>query len=281
MRILTITLFILVPLLLGSCVFFGADRIGGKIICDVSDEDVETCSADYRFNDVYQSTELIDITKDFVRELNGVGTVLQAGDTYGITYLGNLVECVESSRASKLSISTALVGEAKEKRSDAYKMSPGEFGKFEDIRRLGPRFAEIKAVKVWFGEIYKAEIDEDDLTRLLDENLSDLPVICRSWLREGTYIVTKTLYVDSLEYKFRGTFNKNIAIDSNNLGEFLTFSSNVDYRFTNRKTIEVNQPRDIAIGGSIPVDYFGFETEPLYDVLSRYYVYVEGYSLEK
>jgi hypothetical protein len=160
-------------------------------------------------------------------------------------------------------------------------MSPSEFGRFEDIRRLGPRFSEIKTVKVWFGPIYKSEIDEDQLTELIYAKLSDLPVICRSWLKEGAYIVTKTLFVDSLEYRFRTTFNITIPIDRDSLDQFFTFAPNVSYSFVDRGAIKVEHPHDIAIAGSMPVAYFGFETEPLYDVLARYYVYVEGYSLER
>lgn len=268
----------ILPLALCACVFFGPDRIGGRIICDVSGETGETCFLDYGFDDVFQSTGYIDVTKDFSRELDGVGTVLRAGDTYGIRYVGNINDCAKSSQVALVAAVRKVFSEGPEDFSEPYVMSPKEFAKFEAIKKLGPRFRDIKEVQVRFGRIVQESISEDVLRELIYKNLNSLPVVCRSWLKEDTHIVTNTLVVEAMEYKFKGSFNRTIFVNKENLQDFVTFLPSLKYEVMPVGTIQVNDPHDVAIGGSIAIEAFGFEPEPLHDVLSRYYIYIERYS---
>ncbi len=207
---------------------------------------------------------LIDVSY-FVSDMTGPGSVLRAGESAGLTYEGNVLDCI-AFNAGKLrdQVGNKMVIDALSIKQEVVdipsgrlRMTPGEFLRFERQVGVPEQFRRIGDVEMIFedAKLYKEEIDSDMLREALALLVPYLSARCQGYVRDLGYLVVSSWRVEGLTYRPVRSRVYKPKVTEESISDFFLFPPEARYQVQEEKgTVRMLDKRSLFVGEYIKLE---------------------------
>lgn len=193
------------------------------------------------------------IYADIPRELLGPGSIVSITPQDGITYRGKIEDCVEG-----VEIVSGAAALPSFQQSYTLKMSAAL--QYAQIVTLGPEISKVESVDLELGDVQDFALNEIGIVESIE--LNGVSAICALYLqglgkveterlKGSIWVINAALRVDSYKMTFKQENGIKIALNTNNLGKFVKFAPEVEYKVDGEGKIEVTSPTFIGFKTAI------------------------------
>lgn len=194
---------------------------------------------------------------DLPRELLGPGSIVSITDSSGISYRGNITECIDDPQVTEVVSGAAGIPDF----NVSYELKVGAMLDYHNVK-IGPKLSTVKKVSFKIGELEEEALSSIRVEEWLEANMDSLSGTCKRYLRGNgareradlrgsVFVLIDVLKVTGYEYTFSGDNNASINLSESTLKDYLTLSADVSYSVTRSGSLKIDSPVYIAFKESI------------------------------
>jgi hypothetical protein len=189
------------------------------------------------------------IPVDLPRKSLRPGAIVQITKESGITWLGEIGDCITDSNVTRVLSDPVVLPDLQE---DAI-FDASLLAKFHNIS-FGPKGNFAKSVKVVFGKTAEDRLDYVKVDSWLVDNRKNLGLACSKYfagsVKEGfkpdVWIVEEALSVESIDYTFKRQDGLDLPLTNATIGQYLNIDAKLKYSITTSGGLHVETPTYLA-----------------------------------